>query len=239
MTGIPDGIGCAREQTDMRIRRTAGVAAALCWVAAALSLALAAWSLFSAAWLTWASSEASGADLVTSFFVTSEASGDFTFAEYGAREPDVTYDDEGRETGRSQLLGGTVSMSGSPIRSLCRGAAFGGLSCAAFAVAALLCTRIRRSGEVFSPVRTRELGRVGVLVLLAGCVPPLLHFALESIGAAVVHSLVESGSMVSYALTAHADVRDLMLVALGALIVLVARVFEYGCILQRQDDELL
>ena len=91
----------------------------------------------------------------------------------------------------------------------------------------------------FAPERARELGRVGWLVLLAGCAPTLLHMLLEAIAAAVVQALVESGEMLSYALTASFEPQDLMLVSLGIVLVLVGRVFEYGCILQKQDDETL
>ena len=45
--------------------------------------------------------------------------------------------------------------------------------------------------------------------------------------------------MLSYALTASFEPQDLMLVSLGIVLVLVGRVFEYGCILQKQDDETL
>ena len=43
----------------------------------------------------------------------------------------------------------------------------------------------------------------------------------------------------NFALTADFEPQDLMLVSLGILLVLVGRVFEYGCILQKQDDETL
>lgn len=45
--------------------------------------------------------------------------------------------------------------------------------------------------------------------------------------------------MLGYALTASFEPQDLMLVSLGIVLVLVGRVFEYGCILQKQDDETL
>ena len=61
----------------------------------------------------------------------------------------------------------------------------------------------------------------------------------QAIAAAVVQALVESGEMLSYALTASFEPQDLMLVSLGIVLVLVGRVFEYGCILQKQDDETL
>lgn len=55
----------------------------------------------------------------------------------------------------------------------------------------------------------------------------------------VVNTLLESGEILSYALTASFEPQDLMLVSLGILLVLVGRVFECGCILQKQDDEML
>ena len=45
MTRKTDDLSLTREQTDLRIRRTARVASALCWVAAVVTAALAAASL--------------------------------------------------------------------------------------------------------------------------------------------------------------------------------------------------
>ena len=207
-----------RAQADGRIRGAARVATCFCWVAALVALLLALFNAWSTVFLTTASMQESGRDVLTAFFTTSEGAPGLVIQE--------------TETG-------TTYLSGSPISSLANGVVFGGLACAAFALAALMCSKIRRTGVPFAPERARELGRVGWLVLLAGCAPTLLHMVLEAIAAAVVNALVESGEMLSYALTANFEPQDLMLVSLGIVLVLVGRVFEYGCILQKQDDETL
>lgn len=236
-----------RSQADGRIRGAARVASAFCWVAAAVAVAVALSGAVQALILTDASMRRSGIDPVTAFLTTSTASGEFPIAS----DEFPIASDEGRDSaaargdgedgaGRTEtLVGSTVYLSGSPISSLANGVAFGGLACAAFSIAARMCAQIRRTGVAFAPERARELGRVGWLVLLAGCVPTLAHMLLERMAAAVVSSLVASGEMLSYALTASFEPGDLMLVALGILVVLLGRVFEYGCILQRQDDEML
>ena len=207
-----------RAQVDGRIRGAARVATCFCWVAALVALLLALFNAWSTVFLTTASMEETGRDVLTAFFTTSKGAPGFVIQE--------------TETG-------TAYLSGSPVSTLANGVVFGGLACAAFALAALMCSKIRRTGVPFAPERARELGRVGWLVLLAGCAPTLLHMLLEAIAAAVVQTLVESGEMLSYALTASFEPQDLMLVSLGIVLVLVGRVFEYGCILQKQDDETL
>ena len=198
-----------RAQADGRIRGAARVATCFCWVAALVALLLALFNMWSTVFLTTASMGESGRDVLTAFFTTSKGAPGFVIQEI--------------ETG-------TAYLSGSPVSTLAN---------AAFALAALMCSKIRQTGVPFAPERARELGRVGWLVLLAGCAPTLLHMVLEAIAAAVVQALVESGEMLSYALTASFEPQDLMLVSLGIVLVLVGRVFEYGCILQKQDDETL
>lgn len=207
-----------RAQVDGRIRGAARVATCFCWVAALVALLLALFNAWSTVFLTTASMEETGRDVLTAFFTTSKGAPGFVIQETEA---------------------GTAYLSGSPVSTLANGVVFGGLACAAFALAALMCSKIRRTGVPFAPERARELGRVGWLVLLAGCAPTLLHMLLEAIASAVVQALVESGEMLSYALTASFEPQDLMLVSLGIVLVLVGRVFEYGCILQKQDDETL
>ena len=228
-----------REQTDRRIRGAARVAEWFCWVAALVALLLALFGAWSAIFLTGAAMGQTGRDPVTAFLTTSAASGNFSICDYGEQAPQVSRDADGNETGRAQVMGGEVSLSGSPVSSFANGAVLGGLACAAFAIAARMCSRIRRTGVPLEPGRARELGRVGWLVLLAGCAPTLLHMLLERVAMAVIDSLIAAGEMVRYSLTASFGPQDLMLVALGTLLVLVGRVFEYGCILQRQDDETL
>lgn len=229
-----------RSQADGRIRGAARVASAFCWVAAAVAVAVALSGAVQALILTDASMRRSGIDPVTAFLTTSAASGEFPIASDEGRDSAAVRGDGEDGAGRTEtLVGSTVYLSGSPISSLANGVAFGGLACAAFSIAARMCAQIRRTGVAFAPERARELGRVGWLVLLAGCVPTLAHMLLERVAAAVVSSLVASGEMLGYALTASFEPGDLMLVALGILVVLLGRVFEYGCILQRQDDEML
>lgn len=223
-----------RGEADRRIRGTARVASALCWVAAALALALAAWSLFAAAWVTWSSARASGTDLVTAFLTTSEASGDFVLAETELQDPVYRHDDEGNVVGMARTGAGTVSLRGNPLQLTARGVVSEGLSGAAFALAALLCGRVRRTGEVFSPRRARELGAVGWLLLLAGVLPPLVL----NVAWPAVTGLTRSLGL-SYSMSLPVMREDFVLCAAGLLLVAVARMFEYGCILQKQDDELL
>lgn len=223
-----------RGEADRRIRGTARVASALCWVAATLALALAAWSLFAAAWVTWSSAQASGTDLATAFLTTSEASGDFVLAETDPQDPVYRHDDEGNVVGMAQTGAGTVSLRGNPLQLTARGVVSAGLSGAAFALAALLCGRVRRTGEVFSPRRARELGAVGWLLLLAGVLPPLVL----NVAWPVVTGLTRSLGL-SYSMSLPVMREDFVLCAAGLLLVAVARMFEYGCILQKQDDELL
>ncbi len=187
-----------REEADRRIRGTARVASALCWVAAALALALAAWSLFAAAWVTWSSAQASGTDLVTAFLTTSEASGDFVLAETEPQDPVHRYDDEGNVVGMAQTGAGTVSLRGNPLQLTVRGVVSAGLSGAAFALAALVL-------NVAWPVVTGLTRSLGL----------------------------------SYSMSLPVMREDFVLCAAGLLLVAVARMFEYGCILQKQDDELL
>ena len=99
---------------------------------------------------------------------------------------------------------------------------------------ALVCVRVRRTGEVFSPARTRELGAVGGLLLLSGLVPPVAMLAAFPF----VTSLVGEMAM-SYSLVQPLATGDFICCAAGLLLMAVARMFEYGCILQRQDDETL
>ena len=228
-----------REQADGRIRGAARVASCFCWVAAAVALLSALFGAWSTVVLTTSSMEETGRDAVTAFFSTSKGSPGFLVSETEAQPPQITYDGDGNEVGRSQVMGGTAYLSGSPVSTFANGVVFGGLACAGFIVAALMCSKIRRTGVPFAPERARELGRVGWLVLLAGCSPTLIHMLLEAVAMIVVNSLLESGEILSYALTASFEPQDLMLVSLGILLVLVGRVFEYGCILQKQDDETL
>lgn len=234
MTRKTDDLSLTREQTDPRIRRTARVASALCWVAAVVTAALAAASLVAACLLTAASARASDTDLLTAFLTTSEASGDFVIAETEPQDPVYEYDDEGNVVGMVQTGGGQWAIGGNPLQLAMRGVVANGLACAAFALAALVCARVRRTGEVFSPARTRELGAVGGLLLLSGLVPPVAMLAAFPF----VTSLVGEMAM-SYSLVQPLATGDFICCAAGLLLMAVARMFEYGCILQRQDDETL
>lgn len=83
--------------------------------------------------------------------------------------------------------------------------------------------RVGRTGEPFRAEVARDLLAAAVLVWLSSFVPGcagLLAAALLRTGFA--------GSVV-----------DLGRLALGCALLAVAKVFEYGCILQQQDDELL
>ena len=98
-----------RAQADGRIRGAARVAACFCWVAALVALLLALFNAWSTVFLTTASMEETGRDVLTAFFTTSKASGSFLVSETDEQPPEIRYDEDGNEVGRSQVMGGDVS----------------------------------------------------------------------------------------------------------------------------------
>lgn len=83
--------------------------------------------------------------------------------------------------------------------------------------------RVRRTGEPFRPEVAHDLGIAAQLVWPSSFVPGCVGLA-----AAAFLQAGFTGSVV-----------DLVQLALGCVLLAVAKVFEYGCILQKQDDETL
>ena len=104
-----------RSQADGRIRGAARVASGFCWVAALVALLSALFGAWSTVVLTTASMEETGHDAVTAFFATSKGGQGFLVSETGEQPPQITYDEDGNEVGRSQVMGSTVYLAGSPV----------------------------------------------------------------------------------------------------------------------------
>ncbi|MBM6817080.1 DUF2975 domain-containing protein [Olsenella uli] len=210
----------ARGQVDLRGRHTARVASWFCATVAAVSIAYAALSLAAALAVTQASMASTGRDPITAFLTANETSGTVVLQ-------------------RSEY-GGNVTLYGNPVQVMATGVAKGALAGAAFVVAWRMCRRIARTGRAFSPERVRELRTTAVLPLLSGCVPTALAALGNALSSAAVRELLGRGEAVAYGLVPLGSSGfDLGLVALGVLLVAITKIFEYGCVLQRQDDETL
>ena len=109
------------------------------------------------------------------------------------------------------------------------------LSFVAYLGATRVCQRVAGTGEVFSLDVVRALRRVSFFLILAAFVPGLLHLAGRAISGAVASQLMVEAAFIP-AGTVSVDNGAL---AIGALLFAICRMFEYGCILQKQDDELL
>lgn len=93
-----------------------------------------------------------------------------------------------------------------------------------------LFKRIARTGKPFRVDRARELGRMAWLIIALSFVPGVLNLACVAIGIAVLPDT---------AVAANVSFFNYMLLACGFLLLALARAFEYGCILQAQDDGLV
>lgn len=99
----------------------------------------------------------------------------------------------------------------------------------AFSSATDFFKNIAKTGKPFERVRARELKRVGAMLVLSFIIPDVAgmvslwltqpYFAGMSYGVSYLTQLVP--------------------LAVGIVVALFARIFEYGCILQEQDDALL
>lgn len=109
------------------------------------------------------------------------------------------------------------------------------LSFVAYLGATRVCQRVMDTGEVFSLDVVRALRRVSVFLVLAAFVPGLLCLAGRAISGTVASQLMVEAVFIP----AGAVIVDTGALAIGALLFAICRMFEYGCILQKQDDELL
>ena len=109
------------------------------------------------------------------------------------------------------------------------------LSFVAYLRATRVCQRVADTGEVFSLDVVRGLRRASVFLVLAAFVPGLLRFVGRAISGAVASQLMVEAAFIP----AGTVIVDNGALAIGALLFAICRMFEYGCILQKQDDELL
>ena len=131
-------------------------------------------------------------------------------------------------------LGGVTRLGGAAPYQLA--SAVGGvLTFVAYLGAARVCQRVAGTGEVFSLDVVRALRRVSVFLILAAFVPGILHLVGRAISGAVASQLMVEAAFIP----AGTVIVDTGALALGALLFAICRMFEYGCILQKQDDELL
>lgn len=90
---------------------------------------------------------------------------------------------------------------------------------------------IEKEGRPFDLECSHTLRRVGHLFLIGGVAVKLLG--------AIVTGLILSGFGGNFTDALGGQHLDLSMVFAGLIISLIASVFQYGCILQKQDDELL
>ena len=93
-----------------------------------------------------------------------------------------------------------------------------------------LFKRIVQTGKPFRVDRARELGRTAWLIIALSFVPGVLNLACVVIGIAVLPDTAVAANVAFFNYT---------LLACGFLLLALARAFEYGCILQAQDDGLV
>ena len=111
----------------------------------------------------------------------------------------------------------------------------GALTFVAYLGATRVCQRVADTGEVFSLGVVRRLRRASVFLVLSAFMPGLLCLAGRAISGVVVSQLMAEAAFIP----AGTVIIDNGALAIGALLFAICRMFEYGCILQKQDDELL
>lgn len=202
-----------RADVDRRIRRVATIAAWFCSAVAAVGLLAVALNVYGAIALTCVGMAEDGSDVVTAFLLT---------------EPERVLVDEPRYfVGRSWPGGAPQYQLASAVG--------GALSFAAYFVAKRMCQRVAATGEVFSVGRVRDLRRFARLLVIGSVVPGVMGIA----GMALSMQLSWATLMSWQGPPAGFVLFDFGELALGVFLLLVARMFEYGCILQKQDDETL
>lgn len=108
------------------------------------------------------------------------------------------------------------------------------MTCLALAIALNVCSlfsNIEKAGRPFDLECNHMLRRVGHLFLIGGVAVRLLG--------ATVTGLILSGFGGSFTDAFVGQLFEPSMLFAGLIISLIASVFRYGCILQRQDDELL
>lgn len=105
---------------------------------------------------------------------------------------------------------------------------------AVLAVGARFFRRVGSSGRPFERPRARELSAIGLLAIAAAVVPNVVGLAVSTwaTNAYLMWPQFVWGAW-------EPGVVNGWLVVLGAFIVMMARVLDYGCVLQEQDDRLL
>ncbi|MDM8302021.1 hypothetical protein [Collinsella tanakaei] len=103
-----------------------------------------------------------------------------------------------------------------------------------FAVGARCFKHVARTGKPFERARTREICVLGWVAVAASVVPNLVGLGV----ATAAYNLFYAANGFEWGPWEPGVVNWWMLV-LGIFILLIARIFEYGCILQEQDDRLL
>ena len=111
----------------------------------------------------------------------------------------------------------------------------GALTFVAHLGATRVCQRVADTGEVFSLGVVRRLRRASVFLVLSAFMPGLLCLAGRAISGVVASQLMAEAAFIP----AGTVIIDNGALAIGALLFAICRMFEYGCILQKQDDELL
>lgn len=108
------------------------------------------------------------------------------------------------------------------------------MACLAFAIALSVCSlfsSIEKTGRPFDLECIRILRQVGHLFFIGGA-------AVKPFGA-IVTGLILSGFDGNFTDALDDQLLDLSMLFAGLIFSLLATVFQYGCILQKQDDELL
>lgn len=117
-----------------------------------------------------------------------------------------------------------------PLPYVVQALSVGGLEVAVLFLGARFFGRIAKTGKPFCRERARELGLIGKLVIVMSFAPCLLMIVTMAIGHLVLRDWPASYDIALFSYGA---------LACGLLILAFAKVFEYGCILQEQDDELV
>lgn len=118
-----------------------------------------------------------------------------------------------------------------PLPYMVQALSVGGIEAAALFFGARFFGRIAKTGEPFRQERARELGLVAKLVLVLSIVPCLLMLLTMVIGRALLGS--------AWPCSYEVGLFSYGTLVCGFLLAAFAKVFEYGCILQQQDDELV
>ena len=146
---------------------------------------------------------------------------------YLVEEPDET-----RDPARSYLMfeaDGSVPLA--KTYAACASLAFG---LGVLAAGERYFRRISISGRPFESPRVRELKVIGVLVVLAAIVPNIVGLAIST----WTYNVYLTQGQFTWGVWEPGVVNG-WLIVLGAFVLMMARVFRYGCKLQDQDDRLL